>query len=94
MLPDSLIVWGGPEAAPAAEDFLRREPTVDLIIRGEGEEAFSVLLDVLTTGTSEDLDSVPGLSWRDRQQDRIHHNPEGGRLPVMLWPFLQSANAG
>lgn len=87
LLPDSLIVWGGPEAAQQAEDFLRREPAVDLIIRGEGEEAFSVLLDVLTTGTSEDLDSVPGLSWRDRQQDRIHHNPEGRSLAGDAWPF-------
>ncbi|MGI6334005.1 MAG: DUF4080 domain-containing protein [Saccharofermentanales bacterium] len=87
LLPDSLIIWGGPEAAQRAEELLHQEPSVDLIIRGEGEEAFSVLLDVLATGTTGKLDSVPGLSWRDPQHDRIHHNPEGPLLAGDAWPF-------
>ncbi len=43
-LPDTFIVLGGPEVGPIAEDVLERNPAVDAVVRGEGEETFAELL--------------------------------------------------
>ncbi len=48
--PDTFIVLGGPEVGPIAEQVLARNPAVDAIIRGEGEEAFADLLDSVLHG--------------------------------------------
>lgn len=42
--PDALILCGGPEASYGCESFLRENPCVDGILRGEGEETFRELL--------------------------------------------------
>lgn len=93
--PDCLIIWGGPEAGSAAEMWLREEPAVDFIIRGEGEQSLLGLLHhlaTLTRGQAPDPDAlaaVPGLSYRqkDGQSIRIVHQPESGGLVAADWPF-------
>jgi radical SAM superfamily enzyme YgiQ (UPF0313 family) len=45
-LPDVRIVLGGPEVGPIAEEVLRTHPSVDAVVRGEGEEAFADVLDL------------------------------------------------
>jgi len=42
--PGMLIVLGGPEVGPVAEDVLRAHPEIDAIVRGEGEVTFTELL--------------------------------------------------
>ncbi|MBO5035639.1 MAG: DUF4080 domain-containing protein [Clostridia bacterium] len=42
--PDCFIVFGGPEVSHSREKFLKENPYVDLILSGEGEEAFCDLL--------------------------------------------------
>lgn len=43
--PNTKIVLGGPEATERANDLLERHPWIDAVVRGEGEESFSELVD-------------------------------------------------
>ena len=65
------IVWGGafPTNCPQAALSV---PYVDFAVRGQGEETFSRLLDVLAGRSSDSLATLAGLSWR--QDGRIVHN--------------------
>lgn len=48
--PETVIVLGGPEVGPIAEDVLRDNPEVHAVVRGEGEATFAELLDTLLRG--------------------------------------------
>lgn len=62
LLP-SLRIWlGGPEVSYNSSEFLRQNPTVDLILIGEGEETFRQLLRVLNEGGNPA--DVPGIAYR------------------------------
>lgn len=43
-LPGTLIVVGGPEVGPIAEEILAARPAIDAVVRGEGEITFAELL--------------------------------------------------
>lgn len=43
--PNCFIVFGGPEVSYSCEAFLKKEPYIDLILSGEGEEAFCDLIE-------------------------------------------------
>ena len=76
--PEALIVLGGPEVGPIAEDVLASEAGVDAVVRGEGEVTFAELVSrvadtrrgssgaVRAAGT--DLSGVTGVTsrWSDR----------------------------
>lgn len=47
--PDALILCGGPEVSYGCEEFLRENPAVDGILRGEGEETFRELMQTLSS---------------------------------------------
>ncbi|MBI5230773.1 MAG: radical SAM protein [Coriobacteriales bacterium] len=61
--PEVTIVLGGPEVGPIAEDVLHRNPSVDMVVRGEGEETFAELLRVLVSGKRPWM--CPGVTARD-----------------------------
>lgn len=50
--PNCFIVFGGPEVSHSREQFLKNNPYVDLILSGEGEEAFCDLLNVYSADRS------------------------------------------
>lgn len=50
--PDAYIVVGGPEVAPIAEEVLAAQPSIDAVVRGEGEETLAELLSTLLRGRS------------------------------------------
>ncbi|GAB6908207.1 Cobalamin B12-binding domain protein [Desulfosarcina cetonica] len=60
-LPGCTVVLGGhhPTALPEA---VLAEPAVDLVIRGEGEEALPLLAEAICSGTS--IEDVPGIGLR------------------------------
>lgn len=49
--PECVIVLGGPEVGPIAEDVLRAHPSVHAVVRGEGEATFADLLRALAGGS-------------------------------------------
>ena len=62
--PGTLIVLGGPEVGPIAEQVLAAHPGVDAIVRGEGEATFAELLAARARG--RDLTRVQGVTARER----------------------------
>src|SRR5664280_2387077 len=48
--PETVIVLGGPEVGPIAEDVLRERPAVHAVVRGEGERTFAELLHAFVRG--------------------------------------------
>lgn len=83
LLPGLCIVAGGPEVSYDAEAFLIRQPAVDMVLRGEGEEALCQLLEYREG--RRPLEQVANLSWRDGSA--IRHNPTAPLLDLAALPF-------
>lgn len=83
LLPQLRIVAGGPEVSYDAEAFLTRQPAVDMVLRGEGEEALCQLLEHFDG--RRPLGEVANLSWRDG--GTIRHNPTAPLLDLAALPF-------
>lgn len=72
-IPSTMIIMGGPDAGPQAENILANNPFVSAVINGEGEESFRLLLRRLTgidTGVWQDTAGV-----LCRSGDKIVSNP-------------------
>lgn len=63
ILPDSVIVLGGPEVSYNAGELLDEIPAVDYIISGEGELPFALLVETICRG--EEPEGIPGLHDRN-----------------------------
>lgn len=63
LLPDSCLVLGGPEFLGDNENFLRKNPFVNCVFRGEGEEVFPQWL--ACYNDSEKWNTIPGLCYID-----------------------------
>ena len=61
--PHTTIVLGGPEAGPVAMSMLDAYPSVDVIVKSEGEIPFAQIVERLNAGRS--LHDVPGICFRD-----------------------------
>ena len=59
--PECLIVYGGHDITDGAED-LHRMPFVDILVHGEGEKPFALLLKALAAG--DGFSGVPNISYR------------------------------
>ena len=70
-VPDALVIAGGPHVSSAADDALVHLPELDIVIRGEGEEALLQLVRRIEAG--KDMEAVPGISYRS--DGRIACNP-------------------
>jgi len=68
---DMPVVFGGAHASQFTELVLK-DPHVDIVVRGEGENTFCALVEAFKKGRPE-LKNIPGISWRDN--GRITANP-------------------
>jgi radical SAM superfamily enzyme YgiQ (UPF0313 family) len=71
------IVLGGPEVSPRAEDLLAKEKSIDVVVRGEGEETFAEVAFQMGRSITPDLSGTRGISFRKdaliiRNPDRPH----------------------
>lgn len=66
ILPDTVIVLGGPEVSYDAPAVLQRNPFVDIVMVGEGEETFQEFLECYFEqgGGMEQYRQIPGLCLR------------------------------
>ncbi|MCL5035667.1 MAG: B12-binding domain-containing radical SAM protein [Chloroflexi bacterium] len=100
LMPDVLIVAGGPTATFADSDVLNNIPEIDVIVRGEGEEAIYELYRYALGQVS--LEDIKGLSFREG--DRIVRTPEraligtgeprGAELDILPSPYVQGVLTG
>jgi hypothetical protein len=79
ILPGAKIVFGGPEVLFSGDEFFAENPSVDYIIRGEGEEAFPELCERIEKGeASERIIDAP--YYRDFTESGIYYG-EAGETP-------------
>jgi radical SAM superfamily enzyme YgiQ (UPF0313 family) len=74
--PDVHVILGGPQATAAAEETLKAFPSVDVVVRGEGETILPALLDTLST--KENLRFLRGISYRSGRN--VIRNPDAPLL--------------
>jgi anaerobic magnesium-protoporphyrin IX monomethyl ester cyclase len=77
--PDLTVVWGGWHPSMFARTCLEQERSVDVSVRGQGEEAFSELVERLASGRS--LDDCAGCTVR-LADGTIRENPSRPLAPV------------
>ena len=90
-LPAVKIVCGGPHPSVAADDVMA-DSSVDLVVRGEGEETFVELMQGLEAGRTNWTGCL-GITWRD-EQGSIHGEPDRSPparlddLPFPAWDLI------
>jgi hypothetical protein len=83
MNPHATIVLGGPQASVVDVATLRAFPSVDIIVRGEADDTFPSLLQLLETGSWQ---SIAGITFR--RDEQVIRNPNApivedlDRLPL------------
>ena len=76
---DVPVTIGGPHVSLTADDTMRFQPDLDVVVRGEAEYTFPALCHALWDG--KDLSEIPGISYR--KNGEIIHNPPAD-LPADL----------
>jgi len=85
VVPACKVVVGGPHATEKADEILRIAPSVDYVVKGEGEIAMLELVRQIPSGR-DSVSSIPGLSFRDN--NAIVHNPiRQTANDLKLFPF-------
>lgn len=85
--PGTNIWLGGPEVSYDSETVLKTHQEISLVMRGEGEKTFSLLLE----GKEKSL--IPGITWRKEDSfgngnQEIRNNPPGPLLSMDELPFV------
>ena len=90
-----LVVLGGVEVTPRAQEVLRQNRQVDFVVFGEGEQTFCELLRTLGEGLdrpAERLGEVAGLAWRDGLSIRVNApRPPIADLSTIPSPYLSNS---
>ncbi|PAQ13076.1 B12-binding domain-containing radical SAM protein [Bacillaceae bacterium SAOS 7] len=82
VLPDTIIILGGPEVSYDVPYWLERIPQADFIVIGEGEETFKQLLDEMSG--DKDWSNVHGIGYRKDHKPNI--NPQRNKLDLRELP--------
>jgi anaerobic magnesium-protoporphyrin IX monomethyl ester cyclase len=77
VLPDALIVLGGPHVSAFGEEAMR-STDADAAVAGEGELTFEQLIRARLEGS--DFRHIPGLIWRDREGEIVTN---AGQVPTI-----------
>lgn len=85
IMPDCVLGFGGPEVSYESEAFLKENPAVDLVMRGEGEEVFTELMQYFDYGVPDCLEKICGITFR--KKGAIVSTPQQIPLDLALLPF-------
>ncbi|ADH99011.1 B12-binding domain-containing radical SAM protein [Salisediminibacterium selenitireducens] len=83
VLPDTLMIFGGPEVSFDTDYWMQEYAQIDMIVRSEGEETLKGILDTLK-GKTADFSAIQGLSWR--QERSVRHNSSRGNMDITTIP--------
>lgn len=84
--PTAFIVVGGYHASVVGREVLESYPAIDLVVRNEGEEAFTEVLIALSEERTE-FSHIPGVIWRSCQQGIVSNEASPRILDVNQLPF-------
>lgn len=74
-LRPGLPIWvGGPEVSYDSVDVLNRLPEVTGVMKGEGEETFSELCKLWSSGEGLSLDYIKGITYRDADGNPVENS--------------------
>lgn len=76
VLPDTVIICGGPEVSYDSEIFLREMSCVDFVLRGEGEQAFPLVIQALQKCGKVKADfsaRLPGVAYLQATGDHTEY---------------------
>jgi radical SAM superfamily enzyme YgiQ (UPF0313 family) len=85
----TFVIYGGSHATFTAEDTLKHNHDIDLVVRGEGELTTYRVIEQVLRGVS-DFINIPGISYR--RYGNIVHNPEVDRiqdLDILPFPYRE-----
>jgi anaerobic magnesium-protoporphyrin IX monomethyl ester cyclase len=90
--PETVTVWGGPHVSFDDREVLHRHPWVDVVVRGEGEETLTEVVDRVGKGRSPD--GVAGTTWRSIDGNLQSSPPRPfqedlDQLPQPAWHLLK-----
>lgn len=85
MRPRIFLAVGGPEVSYDAVAFLKENPECDLVMQGEGEEIFTLLLDELEKD-APDFSGIAALSYR-QNGEIVSTPPLTNALDMAALPF-------
>ena len=88
VLPNTIVVLGGPEVTYDAGRIMDEYEEVDFIILGEGEEAFPSLIKALQSGLP--VDTLPGIAWRCGNEIYVGTAAVVNRLDTLPFPYEDS----
>ena len=92
LLPDTIIVLGGPEVSYDSVTLLKRHPYLAVIIRGEGEVSFTEVLDRLQKGQT--LEGVKGITYRQGEKIYVNEDrPLIKNLDSIPFPYEEELSA-
>lgn len=83
--PDLPLVWGGYHPTLKPEQTLKN-PLVDFVVRGEGEQTLVELLSALENPSDEQFGEIAGLSYKIG--DRQYHNDYRTALDIKMYPLM------
>lgn len=77
LLPNALTVFGGPEVSFENEDFFRTHPEADMILAGEGEDAFVSLVRSFEKGELKKSSVIMAQPYRNFKESGIYYDEIG-----------------
>lgn len=88
LLPETLIVFGGPEVSFDSAAELKAYPFVDFITRGEGESVTEHLLRELGKLPNErNFKTILGLTWRDEVDIIVNGDQQPLLMDLSTFPY-------
>ncbi|MDD5946131.1 MAG: B12-binding domain-containing radical SAM protein [Clostridia bacterium] len=84
VLPDTVMVFGGPEVSYDGRGFIENNAFADIVMKGEGERTYKSLLE-LWTGQGC-IENIKGIVYR--KDGNIYENENAEPLPLDDIPFV------
>ncbi len=88
LLPEMLIVFGGPEVSFDSAAELKTYPFIDFITRGEGESVTeNLLLELGKTPEERSYKPILGLTWRDEMEVIVNGDQQLLLMDLVAFPY-------
>ncbi|MDP2862783.1 MAG: radical SAM protein [Desulfobacterales bacterium] len=83
ILPDIKVIFGGAHVSALKERILKDFPVIDFTVIGEGEETLAELMEK----NGEDISSVPGIIYREKENEILFTGRRSTGIDLDTLPF-------